>query len=216
MAHKPQIQDLSPANGQNYFGLTSASGVQEYRQLDPGDYTVSGDVNNNGMAFADVVAGNAPAVTAIPPGAPVTPSNTATLQRKYNDLFRIWSRVAGVWSHAYDIPRFKHIELLLVYRVEDPVTAAITPKGAFFITPSELNGASLSTVIVVAANGAFAVDVDIRQNGIVVATILAASIVPTTINPGTLVATNDIWDAIPYNPTGPLFGLTVTLVFNPL
>lgn len=103
MAHTPHIHHLSPASGQNFLGLTNASGIQEYRQLYSGDFTIGADVRIKGQAFADVIAGVAPAITATPPSAPVSPGDTATLIRQYDDLVRVWYRTAGTWAHAFDI-----------------------------------------------------------------------------------------------------------------
>lgn len=103
MANNPQINQLAPAIGQNYMGLTDGTFYQRYMQLYSGDFTIGADVRINGQAFADVVAGNSPAITAIPPGGPATPGDTATLIRQYDDLVRIWYRTGGVWAHVFDI-----------------------------------------------------------------------------------------------------------------
>lgn len=104
MANFVQINQLAPATGgANYLGLTDVTGFQGYKQLYSGDFTIGADVRINGQSFADVIAGNSPAITATPPGAPATPGDTATLIRQYDDLVRIWYRTGGVWAHAFDI-----------------------------------------------------------------------------------------------------------------
>lgn len=129
MAHNPQIQNISIASGQNYFGLTNVSGIQEYKQLYSGDFTIGADVRVNGQAFADVVAGVAPVITATPPGAPATPGDTATLIRQYSDLVRVWYRTAGVWAHAFDIKdaytRFLN-STLVIYDYAAPPAAPVS------------------------------------------------------------------------------------------
>lgn len=165
----PQIHDLAIANGQNYLGLTNAGGVQEYRQLDPGDFTVSGDINNNGMSFADVIAGNAPAVTPTPPAAPLTPANTATLIREYDDIVRVWRRTAGVWAHAFDLNRRKSFSQAFNI-IDKGVSAAfcpgVTPGNDFYIVPEHLNGAFIYEWKCAALAGAGASTVSYALNGV--------------------------------------------------
>lgn len=129
MAHTPHIHHLSPASGQNFLGLTNASGIQEYRQLYSGDFTIGADVRIKGQAFADVIAGVAPVITATPPSAPVSPGDTATLIRQYDDLVRVWYRTAGTWAHAFDIKdaytRFLN-STLVIYDYAAPPAAPVS------------------------------------------------------------------------------------------
>ena len=168
--HRNHIKDLEIANGQNYFGLTDATGVQEYRQLDPGDFTVSGDVNNNGMSFADVVAGNAPAVTPTPPGFAGVIANNGTLIRKYNNLIRVWVRTAGVWAHSFDTPRNKYIFNQTIYTGSTALAPAAIPLENF-VVPTDLNGWTIETVYLKVYNGipGDVISYDIIQNGAIVA-----------------------------------------------
>lgn len=92
--------ELSTSN--NSVIITDVSNEAGYKVLNTGYFNIGGDIKVYGMSFADVVAGNAPAITATPPAAP-TASDDATLIRSYDDLVRVWYRTAGVWAHAFDI-----------------------------------------------------------------------------------------------------------------
>lgn len=92
--------ELSTSN--NSVIITDGTNRPEYKVLNSGYFNIGGDVKVYGMSFADVVAGNSPAITAIPPGAPTT-SDDATLIRSYDELVRVWYKTAGVWAHAFDI-----------------------------------------------------------------------------------------------------------------
>ena len=98
------INQLEKADAQNKLPLSNNTGVLEFSLLASADFTVSSNViSANPMAYADVVGGAAPIISATPSGAPSPIANNAVLIRKYDDLVRIWMRSSGTWAHVFDI-----------------------------------------------------------------------------------------------------------------
>lgn len=211
------INEIEQAALQNSIGVTDATLAQRYLLLNPIDFIVSGtDVITKGMSFADIVNGNAPAITATPPSDPANPGRGTTLRRRYTDLFRTWAYDGTSWSHVYDeaIRNTGHIELTAIeYQDSYPLISAF--KGEFFVVPSYMNGANIIEGVAVAAAGIGPGVLNVFINGVAVTCFgFTMTVAPFTIVCGTTTLnTNDI---ITLQVQGPatLFGATLTLVYT--
>lgn len=216
-------KQLELATGPNYVGTSDATGEQQYTLFNAGDYLVTPgtDIQNKPMAYADLVAGAAPAVTATPPGAPATPANNATLTREYDDIVRVWQRTAGVWAHAFDIDRHRifsqHLQQVPQGTVLGPGVIA-RPGDAFYIIPSHLNGASITKFKSACFAGLGTSSVSLIKNGVAIACYTATNTntaVSSLVCPGVTVLENDVLSVtISTSAVNSQAGWSVTIEFT--
>jgi hypothetical protein len=213
------ISELEKAALQNSIGVTDATLAQGYLLLNPIDFIVSGtDVITKGMGFADVVNGNAPAITATPPSDPANPGRHTILRRTYRDLFRTWVYDGTSWSHVYDeiIRNTGHIELTAIEAQQAVPGGLNFPIGEMFVVPSYMNGAQVIEGFAVSASGAGSVGLSIFINGIAKAclTFACTSTFSQVFCPGIPLATGDVITISLSGLIGALNGATVTLVYT--
>lgn len=212
---KTQLE-LSVAN--NSVIITNATNEPEYKVLDPIDFLVGADIEIKGMSYADVINGNAPAITATPPSDPANPGRNTVLRRKYRDLFRTWRYDGVAWSHVYDeiIRNTGHIKLTAVEAQNAVPGGPNFPYGEMFVVPSYMNGANIIEGLAVSASGAGGVALSIFINGIAAAclTFDCTSAFSQVFCPGIPLVTGDVITMSLSGLTGALNGATVTLVYT--
>lgn len=212
---KTQLE-LSVAN--NSVIITNATNEPEYKVLDPIDFLVGADIEIKGMSYADVINGNAPAITATPPSDPANPGRNTVLRRKYRDLFRTWRYDGVAWSHVYDeiIRNTGHIELTAVEAQNAVPGGPNFPYGEMFVVPSYMNGANIIEGLAVSASGAGSVALSIFINGIAAAclTFACTSTFSQVFCPGIPLVTGDVITISLSGLIGALNGATVTLVYT--
>ncbi len=213
--HRPNIENLELAPGPDYIGISDVTGVQRYKALHPGYFTVGADIQNKSMAYSDVVAGLAPAVTATPPAAPAG-SNEFLFIREYDDLVRVWRKVVGVWSHVFDLTKrtstfisadIVHIETAI------PIGGPAV-MGTHIIVPTVLNGSTMVNFKASCYVGAGNTSIDLLVNGATAGcgpVMLVNAAVTTTVCAPTL-NTDDIISFSVAGMAGTTqFGLSVTM-----
>lgn len=214
----PHISQLEIADAPNKVGISNAGGVQEYKELDPIDFLVGADIEIKGMSYADIVNGNAPAITATPPSDPANPGRNTVLRRRYANLFRTWKFDGTAWSHVYDEPirATGHFELTAVEAQNAVPAGPNFPYGEMFVVPSYMNGANIIEGLAVSASGGGSVGLSIFINGIAAAclTFACTTAFSQVFCPGIPLVTGDVITISLSGLIGGLNGATVTLVYT--
>lgn len=161
----PNIKDLETANAQYKVGLSNASGVQEYKLMDPDYFLHGADIKNKLMSFCnDEEGANKPGVYASPNTPPANPAPGATLIDVFDDYFVYWRWNAGTttWDKITEQDRFEHCQLSYF---NNGLGAA--PQTGF-IVPAYMNGWVLRVGCVQNDTNSFAIPVQVfKKNGVV-------------------------------------------------
>lgn len=99
MAHNPHIDELGPAIGEHYIGKSNASGIQEYKLMDPDYFLHGADIKNKSMSFYNDEEGtDKPGVHNSPLNPPADPSANAVLHEMFDDYHVYWRWNGATWS----------------------------------------------------------------------------------------------------------------------
>lgn len=159
MAHNPQISELQAAIGEHYVGKTNASGIQEYKRMDPDFFLHAADIKVKRQAFInDEEAANKPGVHASPLNPPSDPALNATLQEVFDDYFVYWTWNGATWVKVTEDHRLVNLKVTYTNFIE-----------TMDIMPRHMNGWRLKELTAYngSAIGNFAAIQVITINGVV-------------------------------------------------
>lgn len=112
MAHNPHIDELGPAIGEHYIGKSNASGIQEYKLMDPDYFLHGADIKNKSMSFYNDEEGtDKPGVHNSPLNPPSDPALNATLEELFDDYRVYWRWNGATWSKLTEEFRYEFIQL---------------------------------------------------------------------------------------------------------
>lgn len=110
MAHNPHIDELGPAIGEHYIGKSNASGIQEYKLMDPDYFLHGADIKNKSMSFYNDEEGtDKPGVHNSPLNPPSDPALNATLEELFDDYRVYWRWNGATWDKLSEEFRYEFI-----------------------------------------------------------------------------------------------------------